>query len=389
MMVSKKRIGILLKISIGTMAFAALVWLSYEFYRLLRQPEYIGFYKVHPGAIDLKIFYRYVQRWAAGNPTPGGVYPPASYMMLWPLLGWMKIKSAIWFWAFTSTASLAFLVSITLKGSNAENRPERLFIAFIPLSMYATGAIIGNGQLTLHVFPLMITGVLLFNRQGTYLARDMAAAVMFILSLVKPTVAAPFFWIILFRPGRIRPAVLVVTGYLIISLIAVWQPWAPSPAKVSGQEKTGGNMIISLFEKKTAFLKTGINAASFAGESNIAIWLTKMGLKNWVFPASISMLLLLGFWIFHNRTADIWILLGVTAIVSRFWTYHRWYDDLLILLPIIALFRLIKSPVPTEPKRVLEGTLLGLALVLMLAPGGLYILPGFWKGIWTALQSIT
>ena len=80
------------------------------------------------------------------------------------------------------------------------------------------------------------------------------------------------------------------------------------------------------------------------------------------------MWLVLGFWIYRHRDADLWVLLGVAAIVACFWTYHRSYDDVL-LLPMVALFLMAKGG------SSLAGVLLGAAVLLSLAPGGLFLLP--------------
>lgn len=116
-------------------------------------------------------------------------------------------------------------------------------------------------------------------------------------------------------------------------------------------------------------------SAAFAGTSrhgnasNLHVWLGMLGLGEWIFPASLLVWLVLGFWIRHHRDADIRVLLGVAAIVACFWTYHRWYDDVLLLLPMVTLFRLAKQG------SAAAGVLLGAAVLLTLAPGGLFLLP--------------
>ena len=76
------------------------------------------------------------------------------------------------------------------------------------------------------------------------------------------------------------------------------------------------------------------------GYANEHSWLEAIKLEGLEGPASLLALMILGFWVYRYRRADIWILMGVTALVARFWTYHMWYDDLLILLPMVALFRI-------------------------------------------------
>jgi len=92
-------------------------------------------------------------------------------------------------------------------------------------------------------------------------------------------------------------------------------------------------------------------------------------------------------WIYRHRQKDIWLLLGVTALVTRFWTYHRWYDDLLILLPMIALFRVTKQA-PGTKDGITASVILAITLLFMLAPGGLYLFPPPWNMLYVVGQII-
>jgi len=100
----------------------------------------------------------------------------------------------------------------------------------------------------------------------------------------------------------------------------------------------------------------------------------------------LVMLALLGWWLWRQRRADLRVLLGVTAIVARLWAYHNWYDDLLLLLPMLALWAVAKSATNARSVSVLAGLLLALMMALMLAPGGLFLLPSPWKGAYVTAQ---
>jgi hypothetical protein len=105
-------------------------------------------------------------------------------------------------------------------------------------------------------------------------------------------------------------------------------------------------------------------------------------------PASLLILGILGGWAFRHRKADFWLLMGVTAIVSRFWIYHRWYDDLILLLPMVALFRIAKQGPTADGRDVMAGILLALTWAFSLAPGGRYLLPAPWNALYIAAQVI-
>jgi len=77
--------------------------------------------------------------------------------------------------------------------------------------------------------------------------------------------------------------------------------------------------------------------------------------------------------------------MAVAALTARFWTYHRWYDDLLILIPMIALFRIAKEA-ETEDLSTWAGVLVGVGVVAMIAPGGLYLFRNPWNTVYTVGQ---
>ncbi|MBM2812808.1 MAG: hypothetical protein HW416_3567, partial [Chloroflexi bacterium] len=84
------------------------------------------------------------------------------------------------------------------------------------------------------------------------------------------------------------------------------------------------------------------------------------------------------------RRADVWLLLGVSAIAARLWIYHRWYDDLVILLPMLALVRMARGH--TGPGTAPAGWLLACAVLTSLAPGGLFLLRPPWNGVYVIVQ---
>ena len=347
-----------LKRAVVVMAIIAVVWLLYEGWRLLWQagPE---------GAVDLRNNHAVIQRWFAGEPVYSQVdvatYPPATYLFLWPFLGWLDLTSARWLWAGTAVAALAWLIREVVRASGARSPAERLFVAFLPLSMYATGAALGNGQLITHVLPVLVVGLSLVVRERGGWRTDLLGAALVLLALAKPSLAVPFLWIVLLVPGRVRPAALVAVGYAALTV------WATS------FQPEG---VVPLLR---GWLELGSRLAVGAGEANLHIALATLGWGEWLLPASFALLIGFGVWTYRHRRTDLWLLVGVAALVARFWTYHRWYDDLLILLPLVALFRLTKQESAAGSERVAAALLLAAAVVTVLAPGGLYLFPPPWN----------
>jgi len=80
-------------VAVALMSLAAVIWLGYEFWRLLLQPN-------PPGPLDLMLRFTETRLWFAGQPVyeieKTGVYPPASYLLLWPFVGWVDFFHARW-----------------------------------------------------------------------------------------------------------------------------------------------------------------------------------------------------------------------------------------------------------------------------------------------------
>jgi hypothetical protein len=355
------------------MAVAATVWLSYQFWRLILGSSPV-WHTSPTGAIDLRIRHGGVRRWFDGLPVyieeRSTADPPASYVVLWPILGWLPITPARWVWAATTLVAIGWLIHIIVRESGADTPLQRVFVALLPLSMYATGAALGNGQLIVHLLPTLLAGLLLVERGQAKWGEDLLAAALVLLALVKPSVSVPFFWILLLPPDRLRPAGAVVLGYMALTLFAA-----------SFQEPGVAELLRD-------WLSRASRMAASQGVANLHIALAYFGLEEWILPASGLALAGLGLWIYRHRRGDVWHLLGVTAIVARVWTYHRWYDDLLMLLPMVALFRIAKlDPLPGGGD-VIAGGLLSLTLLTALAPGGLYLLPPPWNSAYAAGQAI-
>jgi len=346
-----------IRIAIVLMALAALLRLGNEFSRLLWEPG-------RTGAIDLKLRHDEVRRWFAGRPVyselKSAIHPPATYVILWPLLGWLEVTPARWLWAATTVGVLPWLAYLVVRESGAKMLVERIFMSLLPFSMYATSATVGNGQLIVHLLPMLVAGILLLQRDRRGWGKDLLAAALILMTLVKPSVSVPFFWIVLFVPGTLRPALLVVLGYVGLTVFAA-----------SFQESGPFTLLL-------AWLRVSSREAVRGGYANLHIWLAAIGLEQWILPASFLALMALGVWTYRHRHGDLWLLVGVAALVARLWTYHRLYDDLLILLPMVALFRLAKRGPSVGGGDMMAGALLAMSWVAALAPARLLVSPPPW-----------
>jgi hypothetical protein len=337
----------LFSVLIALMGTLALLKLGQEFYRLIWDPSPVG-------AVDLKHLHRWTGFWFAREPlfhlSSAALYPPATYLMLWPLLGWMSFSVARWFWAACFVLDMAAIIFLTVRISGAETTREKSFVALLLLSINGTGVSIGSGQLILQLLPALLACVLIMEEKSEAFRTDLTAAGLLTWGMIKPSVAAPFLWVFLFGWKRWRPVMLVLLLYAVLTLAA------------AAFQKEDLLTLLRLCLAKAAAATT-----DFPGTRNIHGLLVAVGLEKWMVLGSGIIFAGFGVWTYFHRSADRWVLMGIAAIVARMWTYHRSYDDVLILLPELALFRIAKQDASLG-QRTVAGGLLALTALAMLFP---------------------
>ena len=303
------------------------------------------------GAIDLKYLYEFTNSWFAGIPiyeraaNAGVTYPPASFAILWPTYGWLSMADSRWIWAALDLAALAVLSALGWRALRAGGRLAQLCAALAPFSMPPLADALGIGQTTIVVMALAVSAILIVAREPASWRRDAVAAVMFTCALVKVSVAAPFFLLLLLVPGRIRPAALTVAAYGMLTLLATRFQAASLPDLARGwMRQARGN--------------------SGMGYGNVQDWLFHLGWANLFVPVTLTLLAGLALLAWRYRRVDIWILLGVAAVVARLWTYHRVYDDAVMIIAMIALARLAVARSASWLTTAARATLVVSAVVL-------------------------
>ncbi len=358
----------LLRAAILTMLAASLVWLGYEFWRLW-QPAL-------KGGVDLRLLHGFTHDWFAGRPiyreSHSAVYPPATYAMLWPMLGWMTLSAAKYLYAVSALFVLAWCMGLAIRECRAEGFLQRAFAALIPASMYAAGAAIGNGQFTIHVIAMLAAGLLLAGRERRGLRFGLVAPALVLAAFIKPNIAGFFFWILLFVPRSPLPALFVAAGYASLTVFAA-----------AFQRSDFLSLIRDLLVRGSF---VGIRGSETGNVANLHIWLNRLGLTEWNLPVMVVALTALGFWVYRHRRIEPWILLGVTAYIARMATYHRWYDDMLIFLPMVALFRIARERSAESRTDIIAGILLAATILASLAPGGLFLFPAPWNSLYVTGQ---
>ena len=352
-------------------------------YTLTDQFQRLTLEQARVGAIDLRYRYREVAVWFAGNSSVyrdiRGNYPPASHPLLWPIIGWASLTTVRWIWAVSSAVMLAWLIALVIRVTGAGSAVERIFIAALVLALNATGQAIGHGQLIVHILPMLLTGFLLLEAPVRGWRIDCVAALLILWTLVQPTISAPFIWIAVFALGGWRPSALIVGGYVALTVFAAAFQFQGDPvAAIQAWMDVAPDR---------ALWSPGYAGGPYA---NVSTWLYRIGLRALSLPVSVGILVIFGAWVYRNQRANLWLLLGVAAVVARFWTYQRQYNDLVILIPMITLLTLAWSSVTPRTWRAGSGWLFFVSGSIMLTPYSVYFSwPAPWPIVYEATHTIS
>lgn len=313
--------------------------------------------------IDLFIRHDEVIRWFAAEPIYGddhsANYPPGSYTLLWPLLGWLPASSMRVLYALSIVASFGVISVVAVRASGATHLAERAFMAVFILPLGATMITVWIGQLGLHVTAALLGAAWLLvgagRDAGTAVrprtwTRDAAAAALLTFALVKPTLSLPLLVVILIVAGGWRPAVLTTAMYAAVTLIAA-VPQGQSPV----------TLVVQWLSREEI-----MNLP--LGSVNIYLWLHWLGVDGSMIPVSLALLTAVSVWAWTYRTTHAWLVIGAAGVVSRLWIHHRAFDDVLLVIPAIALFHVTRRVSGMTGSGALATVLLAAVYILGHAP---------------------
>ena len=141
---------LILTTSLGVAVLAAAVRVTHGVARLVSTTD-------RRGGIDLRFRFHEVQAWFGGLPVYGRLetadYPPASYAMFWPFVGWTDMLTARWIWAVATVLLLLAFARILWREGMGRTTTEKAWLALLPLAGYATHGLLVTGQVA--VFALL------------------------------------------------------------------------------------------------------------------------------------------------------------------------------------------------------------------------------------------
>jgi hypothetical protein len=323
-------------------------------------PAFDAMVVVPEAAIDLLIRYDEVRRWFAGEWIYGDShsanYPPGTYTLLWPLLGWLPETPMRALYGLSTAAALATIGALAVRVSGAERMGEKAFMAVFILPLGATQITVFIGQLGLHVTAALMGAAAILlepdrqgRGQGTWGA-DVAAAALLTFALVKPTLAIPAVLAILILAGRARLVLLVGALYLAITYVAA--VFQDRPVLALLLDWLGREDIMNLA----------------LGSVNVYLWLHWSGIDGSMLAASVVMLGAFGLWAWRYRHVAPFHVLGVSAIVSRLWIHHRAFDDVVLVVVAVVLFRIAREAWGRGREATVAVLLLGAIYALGHAP---------------------
>ena len=245
----------------------------------------------------------------------GGGYPPWAFftaLVLVPPINWPVTKL---FFAILNAFSLGIMAWFTYRITRPYGRLPAFGLLTSVLAIGQNSYALGMGQYGL-VVNAMIAGMALCLTAE----RPIGAGMLYGLSLVKPSISAPFFFVLIDRRWSAITAAMV---YIATASLAIWAITGTDPM----------TMLIQILDGRRA---GGLPGIGDRGPIAIALHL---GISEPIAfrVAAITGLVVsfLVMWAF--RQSHIIILLGTASVLGRLWMVHRPYDDVMMAFLLIAI----------------------------------------------------
>jgi hypothetical protein len=316
---------------------------------------YLLFLPMWHTSLDFDALYRYGIEWFSGRLIyrfhRDASYPPGTYVLLWPFIGWCKFEVARIIWACLDGALIAWLMWINIRESGAKSLVDRVFVGLMLPACGSMRTAIGNGQpIFISLVPVVAATFWLHRREAETRLGELKATLAFLAGLIKPHLVVPMFTAAAVSPSRRRVLVWAGAAYLGATLFATSFQLADP---------------VTLFRWWLRRVQGASTSASWAGSgagANVHSWMAAPSLASLRLYVSFGILGLFAVWSYFYRRTDPLLMLGIGAAVARLWTYHRSYDDVLMVLPAVALYRIAATGTGREAWRFAAGGLLAVLL---------------------------
>ncbi len=264
--------------------------------------------EVRDGGVDSSI----------GYPDDGG-YPPWAFLSGWLFL-WPSWPAALSYYALISLAAVAVIggwaASLAPTHTGAAGK-ILMFAAACALSAY--GTTLQVGQYGTIVAAFIAASLWVLSRQRGRMG-DALAGVLLGVAMLKPTIAGPFFLVLLVKRRWVAAAACLL--YVAAAAGLIWAWTATNPVEMC--------------------LQMTASAADYVADSQGLVGpLLSLGLSpkvvTPVLAAGVLLPAVIMLWAFRRRNLP--ILFAVAAVAARFWSYHKGYDNgmmVFLLAPLLA-----------------------------------------------------
>jgi hypothetical protein len=321
-------------------------WIELRYVAKGQNPYDVYYYRYHNGAKPWSDARDGRLDAAIGAPDDGG-YPPWAFVTGWLFL-WPSWPLALWYYVFLSLAAVAVIgcwaATLAPEGAGWGGKTF-LFAAAAAISAY--GTTLQVGQYGTIVVAFIAASLWLLSLQRGRLG-DVLVGVLLGVAMLKPTIAGPFFLVLLVKRRWVAAAACLL--YVTVAAGLVWALTATNPIEMC--------------------LQMTASAADYIADSQGLVGpLLTLGLSRKlvtpVLAAGVLLPAIALMWTFRRRSLP--TLFAVAAVAARFWSYHKGYDNgmmVFLLAPLLAAWL-------REPRNFLLGAGAFLVGASLWMPAGL------------------
>lgn len=245
---------------------------------------------------------------------PDPAHPPWGYVMgcayLWP--SWPAVR---WYYAGLNVLVVIGLSVGVYLAFRPWGRPMALLLALGVPAMHGVNLTLQVGQ-----YGILVTGLLAGCLALLSCGREIPAGLLLGLALIKPTISAPFFLVLLCR--RRFKACAAALGYCLAASLIAWAVLGTNPLELLRQLRVTAATYIheGTFGPLQMLLAAGIEPGrgiQILAVGGIALLFTILTLR--------------------GERLSLVDAFALAAVVGRLWTYHRVYDDVMLLFLLLSL----------------------------------------------------
>jgi hypothetical protein len=264
---------------------------------------------------------------AIGLRPGGGGYPPWAYftgLFLVPIVPWSVTK---FYFAILNGVSLAVVAHFAFRVVRPYGRLPAVGMATSVLAMGGNSFVLGTAQYGL-IVNAMVVAMAACDRNE----RPVSAGILYGLSLVKPSITAPYVFILVAH--RRWATIGAALAYVLLASTAIWLMTGSDPV----------TMLLQMLDRSRAGGVTG--GSTVYGPVSLALL--------WGVPEPVAMVGTavsgLGLCLVLTRAfrdSSVIIQLAIASTIGYFWTVHRAYDDVMLVFLLVALGELaLRDPLP-------------------------------------------